>query len=286
MLRFFGLGMLAIAVAVSAAAQEGFGKLDPAPPTGKSVDQIIQAMGQKESAFAQARDNYVFKQSVRMQTINDDTNKPDGEYQQVTDIGFTKDGRRTESVLFAPANTIERVILTQEDMDDIEHRLPFVLTAKDLPDYDLTYLGRQKIDELDTYVFEAAPKTIEKNRRYYKGKIWLDQQDLQIVLVSGKSVPDDVRRGHENLSPPFTTYYEQVDGKYWFPTYTKAEGTLHFAADTGTAGQDVHIKSVVKYTDYRQYRSSARIIYNGQEIQKDTAPDKNAPATPKANPPK
>ena len=171
-------------------------------------------------------------------------------------------------------------------MDDIEHRLPFVLTAKDLPEYDLTYVGRQKIDELDTYVFEVAPKTMEKNRRYYKGKIWLDQQDLQIVLVSGKSVPDDVRRGHENLSPPFTTYYEQVDGKYWFPTYTKAEGTLHFTADTGTAGQDVHIRSVVKYTDYRQYRSSARIIYNGQEITKDSTPDKNAPAQPTPPSPK
>ena len=122
-------------------------------------------MGQKESAFALARDNYVFKQSVRLQTINDDTNKPDGEYQQVTDIGFTKDGRRTQNVLFAPANTIERVILTQQDMDDIEQRLPFVLTAKDLPEYDLTYVGRQRIDELDTYVFEVATKNIEKNPR-------------------------------------------------------------------------------------------------------------------------
>ena len=284
MLRSLGVLLLGT-VAVCAGAQEGFGKLDPAPPTGKSVDQIIQAMGQKESAFAQARDNYVFKQSVRMQTINDDTGKPDGEYQQVTDIGFTKDGRRTENVLFAPANTIERVIMTQEDMDDIQHRLPFVLTAKDLPEYDLTYLGRQKVDELQTYVFDVAPKTLEKNRRYYKGKIWLDQQDLQIVLVSGKSVPDDVRRGHENLSPPFTTYYEQVDGKYWFPTYTKAEGTLHFTAGTGNMAEDIHIKSVVKYTDYRQYRSSARIIYNGQDITKDATPETGGPSQPGATPP-
>ncbi len=247
-------------------AQEGFGKLDPAAPVGKTPAAIVQAMGQKESAFAKARDNYIFRQSVKMQTINDDNNRPDGEYQQVTDIGFTRAGKRTENVVFAPQNTIERVILTQQDMDDIEHRLPFVLTAPELPEYDLTYLGRQKVDELDTYVFEVAPKVMEKGKRYYKGKVWLDQQDLQIVLVSGKSVPDDVRSGHENLSPPFTTYYEQVDGKYWFPTYTKAEGTLHFAAGNGTAGQDVHIKSVVKYTDYKQYRSSARIIVNGKDI--------------------
>lgn len=283
-MKQLGLGLAAFgllaAFAAAAPAQEGFGKLDPTPPTGKTAEEIVQAMGQKESAFAKARDNYVFRQSVKMQTIDDDNNKPDGEYQQVSEIGFTKDGRRTENVTFAPANTIERVILTREDMDDIEHRLPFVLTAKDLPEYNVTYAGRQRVDELDTYVFEAEPKVMEKNRRYFKGKIWVDQKDLQIVLVSGKSVPDDVRRGHENLSPPFTTYYEQVDGKYWFPTYTKAEGTLHFAPEEGSAGQDVHIRSVVKYTDYRQYRSSARIIVDGKDITDQSAPENGSTPPP------
>ena len=264
-------------VAGAAGAQEGFGKLDAAAPTGKTPEQIVQAMGQRESAFAKARDNYIFRQSVRFQTINDDNNKPDGEYQQVSDIGFSRDGRRTENVVFAPANTIERVILTEQDMDDVVHRLPFVLTAADLPQYDVTYVGRQRIDELETYVFDVAPKVMEKGKRYYKGKIWVDQQDLQIVLVSGKSVPDDVRSGHENLSPPFTTYYEQIDGKYWFPTYTKAEGTLHFAPASGSGGQDVHVKSIVKYSDYKQYRSSARIIVDGKDITDQASPDADKP---------
>ena len=266
-----------IAAASAAVAQEGFGKLETALPAGKTPEEIVQAMGQRESAFAKARDNYIFRQSVKMQTINDDNHRPDGEYQQVSDIGFSRDGRRTENVVFAPANTIERVILTEQDMDDVVHRLPFVLTAPELPLYDVKYVGRQRVDELDTYVFEVAPKTMEKGKRYYKGKIWVDQQDLQIVLVSGKSVPDDVRSGHENLSPPFTTYYEQIDNKYWFPTYTKAEGVLHFAAGSGTAGQDVHIKSVVKYTDYKQFRSSARIIVNGKDITDEASPDAEKP---------
>ena len=273
----------ALAVVATAAiggpawGQDGFGAMDTTPPTAKTVDEIVQAMGQKESAFAKARDNYIFRQSVRMQTINDDNNKPDGEYQQVSDIGFTRENRRTENVVFAPANTIERVILTQQDMEDIEHRLPFILTAPELPLYDVKYLGKQKIDELETYVFEGEPKVRETGKLHYKGEVWVDQQDLQIVLVSGKSVPDDVRVGHENLSVPFTTYYEQVDGKYWFPTYTKAEGTLHFAAGNGSAGQDVHIKSVVKYTDYKQYRSSARIIVNGKDITDESTKDTEKP---------
>ena len=260
----------------AARAQEGFGPLQPDLPTGKTAEQIVAAMGTRESEFAKARDNYVFRQSVKIQTINDDNGKPSGEYQAVTDVGFTSDGRRTERVLFAPQSTIENggVIMNRNDFDDIEHRLPFVLTTQDLPDYNVSYLGRQRVDELDTYVFNVEPKVIEKNRRYFKGKVWVDQQDMEIVLASGKNVPDDVRRGHEDLSPPFSTYYEQIDGKYWFPTYTKAEGTLHFTAGDGNMAQDVHLKAVVKYTDYKRYRSSARILTGVEEVPDQAAPKK------------
>jgi len=166
--------------------------------------------------------------------------------------------------------------------------LPFILTTEDQPKYNIDYIGRQKVDELDTYVFAVAPKTFVKNQHYFQGKVWVDQQDLQIVLINGKTVPQDTRRGHEDLQPPFTTYYEQVDGKYWFPTYTKAEGNLHFTAGDGSLSQDVHMRNIVKFTDYKQYHTSARIIYNGQDItdKKDpNAKDDKQQPTP-ATPPK
>ncbi len=265
----FGSALLAFA-AMHGFAQQGFGPLDPAPPTGLTAQQIIDKFAARESVFNKARQNYTFRQTVKVDTISDDTGRPDGEYQQVTDITFADDGRREEHVVFAPQNTLERVIMSPADMQDIEHRLPFVLTTEDLPDYNIEYLGRQHVDELDTYVFSAAPKVILKNRRYFQGKVWVDTQDFQIVLVNGKNVPDDVRRGHEDLSPPFTTYYEQVDGKYWFPTYTKAEGILHFAAQNGALSQDVHLVTIVKYTDYKRFRANSTIIFNGQ-AQPDTS---------------
>ena len=210
--------ILAFALAATAHAQQGFGPLDPAPPSGITVAQIIQKMGAQESAFSAARNDYTFRQDVRFNTISDDTNRPDGEYHQVTDITFAKDGRREEHVVFAPQNTIQRVIMTESDFQDIEKRLPFILTAPELPDYNITYLGRQKVDDLDTYVFDVAPKVLVKGKRYFQGKAWVDQQDNEIVLVNGLSVPQDTRPGHADLSPPFTTYYQQIDGKYWFPT--------------------------------------------------------------------
>jgi len=265
-----------VLASTTAFAQQGFGPLDTSEPTGITVAQIIEKMGARETAFEAARNEYTFRQTVKMDTISDDTNKPDGEYQQVTDITFDPQGRRVEHVVFAPQNTIERVIMTENDLKDIEQRLPFVLTTAQLPEYTLTYLGKQKVDELDTYVLGCEPKELVKGHRYLSGKVWVDQQDLEIVLVNGINVPQDTRKGHEDLSPPFTTYYEQIDDKYWFPTYTKAEGTLHFQAQSGALSQDVHMRTTVKYTDYKRFHTNVTIKYDGQEIEKDTP----APATP------
>jgi hypothetical protein len=262
--------VFAVVAASDAAAQEssaaGFGPLDSTPPSKTTPEEIVKRFAARETEFAEARENYTFRQSVKVDTLDEDSGKIDGEYMQVTDITFSKEGRREEHVVFAPQNTLQRVMMSPADFDEIEHRLPFILTTADLPQYDVTYLGRQRVDELDTYVFQAGPKALEKNKHYFQGKVWVDQQDFQIVLINGKTVPQDTRRGHEDLQPPFTTYYEQVDGKYWFPTYTKAEGELHFAAQNGALSQDVHIRNIVKYTDYKQFRATSRIIYNGEDI--------------------
>ena len=264
----------------------GFGPLDPAQPTGVTVAQIIQKMGERESAFEHARDRYTFRQQVKMDTISDDTGKPDGEWQEVTDITYDNAGHRVEHVVFAPGNTIERVIMTQNDVNDIKERLPFVLTTAQLPEYNLTYLGQQKVDDLDTYVFDVAPKELVKGHRYLQGKVWADKQDLQIVLVNGINVPQDMRRGHEDLSPPFTTYYQQIDGKYWFPTYTRAEGVLHFPGSNGSLSQDVHMRATVRYTDYKQYHTSVTIEYAGQKIESEpeASPDNKTAAPPAQTP--
>lgn len=263
----------------------GFGPLDPAQPTGITVAQIIEKMGVRESQFEHARDRYTFRQQVKMDTVSDDTGKPDGEWQEVTDITYDNAGHRIEHVAFAPGNTIERVIITQNDINDIKERLPFVLTTAQLPEYNLTYLGQQKVDDLDTYVFDAAPKQLVKGHRYLQGKVWADKQDLQIVLVNGINVPQDVRRGHEDLSPPFTTYYQQIDGKYWFPTYTRAEGVLHFPGAEGSLAQDVHLRATVRYTDYKQYHTTVTIEYAGQKVESEPqSPADNKPATPPAQP--
>ena len=84
--------------------------------------------------------------------------------------------------------------LTREDYEDFRNKLPFVLTTEDIPKYNLLYVGAQKVDELDTYVFDLAPKTIEKGQRYFQGRAWVDAKDLQVVKTCGKTVPETTGR--------------------------------------------------------------------------------------------
>ena len=264
---------------------EGFGPLDPSPPTTTTVAEIIQKMGRQESAFAAARNEYTFRQDVKFNTLSDDTGRPDGEYHQVTNISFDDAGKREERVVFAPQNTIGRVIMTENDFKDIEKRLPFILTTPELPDYDLTYLGKQHVDELDTYVFDCKPRQLLKNHRYFQGKVWVDQADNEIVLINGITVPQDTRPGHEDLSPPYTTYYEQIDGTYWFPVYTKSEGTLHFPARHGALSQDVHVRTIVRYTDYKRFHTNVTIHYNGEVLDNQNDSPQPAATQPAATQP-
>jgi hypothetical protein len=244
----------------------GFGKLDTSQPD-VPVQQIIDNFTAKESEFAKAMENYTYERSVKVETIDDD-GKTDGQYYQVTDITLDPTGRKYEKVVFAPESTLTRIMMSPADFQDIEHRLPFVLTKEGAQQYDISYVGKQKVDDVDTYVFDIKPKVIEKNKRYFQGRIWVDQKELQIVVTNGKNVPDDLRKGHEDLSPPFATYRQQIDGKYWFPVYTRGEGILHFPAGSGYLSNDVHIRETVKYTNYKRFGSSVTITYDGQEIGK------------------
>jgi hypothetical protein len=240
-------------------AQEGSLLTDP--PKGVSTQEIIQKFAAKEKEFKEARDNYTFRQDVRVQTLDGDT--VTGEYREVFDVTYDDKGRHLENVVFAPQNTLTEILMTPEDLQDIRHTMPFVLTSDEIQDYDILYVGQQQEDELHCYVFDIAPKKIEPKRRYFQGRIWVDDQDLQIVKTFGKPVPETHKKSNENLFPKFTTWREQVDGRYWFPAYTKADDTLHFRSG---GYQDVHIRDIIKYTDYKRYGSQTVITYEGKQL--------------------
>jgi hypothetical protein len=222
-------------------------------PPSVPVDQIIQQFAAHEAEFKTERDNFTYTQTFTVQTI-DDGGHPDGEYTMTSDITFSPDGKRYENVTYAPQPTLERITLSPQDFADLENVQPFVLTSVELPKYIVTYVGRQAVDALGTYIFDVAPKTLEKNQRYFQGRIWVDDRDLEIVKTDGKAVPDIRKGSNENVFPRFETYRENIEGHYWFPTYTRSDDFLHFS--TG----DVHIRMSVRYTNYKRFRVSIRLL--------------------------
>ncbi len=273
LMTLFSVLLPVVMLSQAARAQEGV--LDKSEPKGTTVEEIIKRFATKEKEFKEARDQYTYRQDVKVMTLDGDT--PDGAYQQVFDVTFDDKGRKIKNVVFAPQPTLQRIMMTEEDFDDIENRLPFVLTSDEVGEYDILYVGQQKQDELSTYVFDIAPKQIVGKKRYFQGRIWVDDHDFQIVETYGKTVPDiRKKKGQENLFPKFTTWREQIDGQYWFPTYTRAEDTLKFALG------DVKIREIIKYTNYKRFGSKSRITFEGQEVQKaEPKPDEKPQAEPK-----
>jgi hypothetical protein len=247
------------------AAKGGLG--DPSP---EQTQQIIRQFAEKEKLFRQARDNYTYHQINKVETLDPDGNA-DGVYEQEWDILYDDSGKRIERVTYAPPSTLQRLMVTEQDLDAMRNIQPFVLTSDELPEYDVKYLGHVKVDEITAYVFSIRPIEIKKGRQYFQGTVWVDDRDLQIVKSEGKNVPELKTKKGENLFPRFTTYREQIDGKFWFPTYTFADDKLFFSSGP------IHIKEIIRYTDYKQFKSKVRILGVNPEGQPNKTPNPPPP---------
>src|ERR1700691_1269362 len=267
---------LAICISLTSLADAQEGPLESAVPKGVTPEEVITHFAAKEKLFKDARDRYTYRQDIKVQTRDGDT--VTGEYHEVFDVLYDDKGHRIENVVFAPQSSLEQggVSLDEGDVQDFRNPLPFVLTTEEVPEYNILYVGQQQEDQLHCYVFDIAPKQIVGKKRYFQGRIWVDDHDFQIVKTYGQAVPEikDTKKKSnktEHLYPQFTTWRQQIDNQYWFPTYTRADDTLHF--NTG----DIHIREIVKYEDYKRFGSNVRILYNGQEVPKADQKDQKSP---------
>jgi hypothetical protein len=225
---------------------DGNGVLDNTPPKDITVQQILEKLGAQEAKVKEARSHYTFTQDVMVQTLNGSS--VDGQFHEVTGVSYDDKGKRVEKVTYAEQPTLRGVSLSADDMDDIRVFMPLILTNEDLREYNLTYAGRQHVDDLDTFVFHVVPRKEEKNKRYFEGRIWVDNRDFNIVKLCGKSVPDQVhtkKNQPQDIRPMFVGYRIYMNG-LWFPAYARVDDTLHFQA------QSVHIREIVKFKDYKK----------------------------------
>lgn len=238
------------------------------------VDKIIKKFTDNEASFRSALTNYVFNRSATVQTIGMG-GQVTGQYRRDSFMNLTEDGRRFERINFFPVPTLTEITVTPEDLEDLGGVNPFALEPSAINLYNISYVGKEKIDELNLYVFDVSPKVIpdpkKSKQRLFVGRIWVDEQDLMIVKSKGKAVPET----KQSKYPVVETWRENIDGKYWFPAYISSDDELVF-----DSGQAVKLRMRVKYTDYKQGKSEVKILDD------DVIVDENPQPTPTPTPKK
>lgn len=268
--RLLAAALLCVFLGVSLSAAE--------PPAASlsdaEIEKVIRAFTEKESAFLKAREQYTYKQSVKVAEVSP-AGRETGKYEYRSDVIFGPDKERVEKVTWAPVSTLRNLQLTPEDEKDLRDVQPFVLNAENRDQYYIRYLGKQNADEIPCYLFAVKPQRMLKGERYFAGLVWVDDKDLQIVKTYGRGV-GLLGKHSDQQFPKFETYRDQVDGKFWFPVFTIAETVLPFAAGPQP------IKMVVKYEDYKLFGSTTSITFGGEA---DTPPsqesEENTPPNPK-----
>ena len=256
----------------STGSSESTGPSAQKPGPQLPPEEIIRQFTKKESELRDVWKEYSYIQESKLQVLGP-ADTISGEYYQVSEFVFNDAGTRIERILKAPPSTLDQagLVMTAEDKNAFINLQPFALSAEELPNYFVSYVGKQKVDELNTYVFDVIPKVMSNQReldrlrkqkiegKFFQGKIWVDDQDLQIVKTEGKTVPEFGQR-----FPKFATYRENIDERFWFPTYTYGDDNLEFDRSR------VHVRMVVKYKNYRRFTSDVKLL-DTEEVKEQSA---------------
>jgi len=220
-------------------------------------EEIIKRFAAKELEFKAVWEQYTYTQHILFQILSFEGDVQE-EQQMTVEVYFTSDGKRKTRTL-EERGQLRSLRVSKEDLDDAIYRQPFVLTTLELPNYRIEYRGEKLIDELYTYEFDVEPRKIEKGQRYFKGRIWVDDIDFQIVMTQGKVVPDY----SNNKFPKFETVREQIDGDYWFPTWTEADDILQFGQ------RRVRIRELITYENFKKFEVNTSIKYGPIEEEEE-----------------
>src|SRR6202162_1632714 len=249
----------------------------PAPPL-LTAEEIIRRFSQKEDEYLKSRSNYGFRKSVRIQEFGPDGGAI-GEFLRVTEYQKLADGRVAMRAIEKPQSTLQGVYLAPEDLDALDRIPAYPLTSGQLAKYDLKFIGRELVDEVDCYIFQVKPKAVERAKAYFEGVVWVDAQYLEVVKTYGKWVTEqgDTRGIAQLPFALFETYRENVDGKYWFPNYLRSDDSLH------TKDGDIPVRLVIKWTDFKP-AGALESVPNSPGSPSSGKPPSESPAPPSEAP--
>jgi len=223
----------------------------PATSPGLPPAEIVKAFAEKEDRYARARGGYGYKKTIKLTEYGKD-GKPSGEYQVVTAATVDSDGRVYEKTVEKPQNSLQYLeIVPGGGLASLAKMPEYPLVTSQLAKYDLRYVGDEKVDEIDCYIFEAKPKLLERARALFQGVVWVDKQYLEVVKTYGMWV-NDLGPVHPQEFPfvNFETYRENVDGKYWFPNYSRSDDFVRLKQEA------IPVRLVIKWTDIKPLQAA------------------------------
>src|SRR5260370_29575999 len=99
--------------------------------------------------------------------------KSSGAFELVTQPRRDADGKLVEKVVEKPRSTLQHLYLRSEDLEGLQRIPAFPLTSSQLAKYDLKYLGKEQVDEIDCYIFQARPRMVERVKGYFDDIVWV-----------------------------------------------------------------------------------------------------------------
>jgi hypothetical protein len=223
-----------IATMLPAAAAQAPGPMTPPPerkitrriPIGPATEpppipaeEIVQKFVAKEDRYAEAFRTYTYNLTVRIVATGADSDAS-GEARLTTQIYSKADGERVGRLLGEPESTLKAFDFNRTDLLEFTSLPQFVLTSDQLFKYDITYVGKQKVDEIDAYAFHIKPKSVDRRERRFEGVVWVDDRDFEIIKTYGRFLTDVVSQEPFQL---FESYRELV-GDLRLPTYIRSDG--------------------------------------------------------------
>jgi hypothetical protein len=256
LLTLFTLAALVWAAALSASVQDGQGPMaappkfevkrisaDPHPgPPPIPEAEIVRRFAANEVVMQKQYDAYNFTQMIRVEELSD----PGGKFTVTGEVYSRPSGERFLRITKQPESTLKITAFALEDVKAIATLPLFVLTSDEIANYTFQYAGQDKLDQINTYVFQVKPKQLSRTRRLFDGVIWVDDQDFAIVKSFGKFVSEIAGNGTKLPFTMFETFRENFQNKYWLPTYTRSDDYLQGADNT-----EQHLRLVIRGTDFK-----------------------------------
>lgn len=238
MMRVLACLVLAAALAGPAWAEvrcaEDLGEVDSGARSRMTAQEFAHQVLAKEADFAKALANFGYTTEAVVETLDGDT--VDGEFRQVSTLGFDASGPRRE-IADGGVNTLKRIKFADRDLDSLRDAL--TLTPDRVATGDIVYSGRQRTGPFNASLFDILPRDPSGEVRGFQGRVWVRGRGDAIMRLCGRS-------GYTPIAPMrFAVERALVADQYWFPVLIRADENARIGKET------VHVRLTVKYSDYK-----------------------------------